>query len=336
MIVREYWDSGYKYFSIDLGDGEARMCLSSCRSSNINPSSYGVFDVPDGKVFYVEFIKVSPKHRNMGYGSKLLEASLRWANISKNVIILDAIPIDSGVDQNRLIRFYLTRGFNKPIGGKNRYAMYYNSRNRKVDKRQVVELIRKECEANGVKLRLGRGRNVKSGKLMCSGFFDDTVPELAVAMGREDSLPILIHEYNHMMQWKEDCPVWRDCGSSCEMLDAWIEGETFDAETINRAIDRIIDIELDCEKRTVEFITSSGIDIDVSEYTKKSNAYILFYNMIRDTRKWYSSDKKPYDVKEVWSKMPDKFGEENYTITPEQRQLYLKFCLPIGGEYATK
>lgn len=137
-MVQDFWKGGYKYFTLDLDDGEARMCLSPAKASRINLDAYGVEMHPHGKVYYVDFIKVSPQYRNMGYGSTLLKAALKWANIAKNVIILDAIPLDSGMDHHRLIRFYLSHGFRMSEYKNNKYSMrYHNRKNSKVAKCSV-------------------------------------------------------------------------------------------------------------------------------------------------------------------------------------------------------
>lgn len=124
MSVQEYWKGGVKYFVMDLGDGEARMSLSPSKLYRINLQAYGVELYPPGKVFYVDFLKVSPQYRNLGYGTKVLKAALQWADIAKNVLILDAIPIDTGMDHHRLIRFYLEHGFKCSA----KYSMYYHNR----------------------------------------------------------------------------------------------------------------------------------------------------------------------------------------------------------------
>lgn len=128
MSVQEYWKGGNKYFVMDLDDGEARMSLSPCKVYRINLQAYGVEMHPPGKVFYVDFIKVSPQYRNHGYGTKLLKAALAWADSAKNVLILDAIPIDVGMDHHRLIRFYLQHGFSLAKTPNNRYSMHYHNR----------------------------------------------------------------------------------------------------------------------------------------------------------------------------------------------------------------
>jgi GNAT superfamily N-acetyltransferase len=326
MMVVEYWKGGYKYFSIDLGDGEARMCLSPARASRINLESYSVDLFPVRKVFYVDFIKVSTKYRNSGHGERLLKAAIRWAKISNNIIILDAIPLDTCIDQHRLIRFYLRNGFKLSNPSVSKTAMYFHMRDKRVDENKLKKMVKEKCELYGVQFKLGRGKNVAYGGIQCSGFFDETVPMLAVATGKpsKEYIPVLIHEYNHMEQWRENCPVWSNLGNACGILDAWLEGKDYPMVVINDTIDRIIDVELDCERRTVDFMIRYDLPFDVIEYTKKSNAYVLFYNTIRETRKWYNPDRKPYNVPEVWSFMPETFTDHSYKLTAEQQELFAK------------
>lgn len=134
-MVIESWKGGYKYFTIDLDDGEARMCLRPCknqkgRTTEIDLDAYDVGIYPRGKIYYMEFIKVSPQYRNAGHGSALLRACVEWVRISNNIVILDAIPLDSGIESNRLIRFYLSHGFRMARSPRNKHSMYYHLRDK--------------------------------------------------------------------------------------------------------------------------------------------------------------------------------------------------------------
>lgn len=140
MLVYEHWKSGRKYFTIDLEDGEARMCLSPAKATNIDLEAYGVNMHPIRKIFYVDFIKVSPKYRNCGHGKALLKACLKWIEVSKNVIILDAIPLDTGIDHHRLVRFYLSHGFKLSGYKNNKHSMYYHTRDKPNGKRRTTRV----------------------------------------------------------------------------------------------------------------------------------------------------------------------------------------------------
>jgi Acetyltransferases len=110
-IIESSWKSGNRIFLIDFEDGEAKAFLSPYKKGEMCLDSYSCEFENRRKIYYVDFVKVSPKYRNCGYGSILMEAIIKWSNISKNIITLDAIPLDSGVDRFRLYRFYHKFGF---------------------------------------------------------------------------------------------------------------------------------------------------------------------------------------------------------------------------------
>lgn len=139
LFVHESWVAGRRQFCADIGDGEARAVLTPIHTYRIDAAAYGVESYPPRKVFYVDFIKVSPAHRGIGYGRAIRDAIVRWSDLSKNIIILDAIPIDSGMDQHRLVRFYTDAGF-KMVGGYSKTSMYYHSRMNKQRTKQTPKL----------------------------------------------------------------------------------------------------------------------------------------------------------------------------------------------------
>lgn len=166
---------------------------------------------------------------------------------------------------------------------------------------------------------LGNGQG-----LACSGFFAELPrPKLAVALGKPDEewLPILAHEFSHAHQWKEGSALWKrlfdDWGhgreEASDALDRWLEGEEWSGEQLNDIVARIRDIELDCERRTVEMIEKFQLPIDVEEYTQKSNAYVYFYNHVAQTRQWYGRGTAPYQIEDVWQNAPKTFSGQSET-----------------------
>lgn len=87
-----------------------------------------------------------------------------------------------------------------------------------------------------------------------------------------------------------------------------------------------IGVELDCEKRTIEKAKKYNLPVNIKEEIQKANSYILFYTFVKESRKWNTPGKAPYQIREVWSKMPDTF-EIDYAQIPEDiRELYRKYC----------
>jgi hypothetical protein len=172
-----------------------------------------------------------------------------------------------------------------------------------------------------------------------SGYFlgDDygDKPEFGIGVGgsKWEWFLIFLHESCHMDQWIEKCPVWLNGNISKEkdcydLLSDWMNGRSFDDLEIRNIIKSCIEIELDCERRTVEKIKKYNLHhtIDVYEYTQKANSYIGFYGVISKYKKWY--DRPPYRNPDIWMRMPKIFmiSEKYYELDEKYLELYNKYC----------
>jgi hypothetical protein len=188
---------------------------------------------------------------------------------------------------------------------------------------KILLRIIKKCIKLGITLNLSQEKSVDNGDLECSGYFDDEEMVLAVAMDypTEEWLYTLIHEYNHMLQWDEQCLQWRDSyiGETDvnELIDLWLEHKIeLNKNQVHDYFQRSLNLELDCERRTIAMMLSEGVLDDPATYVKKANAYVLFYHAVAARRKWYKMDKRPYIMNEVWEKMPDSWCVD-YTKAPD-------------------
>ena len=64
------------------------------------------------------------------------------------------------------------------------------------------------------------------------------------------------------------------------------------------------------------------LPIDVNEYIRKANAYVLFYNYLKKTRKWSEPTNSPYINKNIVEAMSDKFDMDYEKLSPELFELY--------------
>lgn len=159
--------------------------------------------------------------------------------------------------------------------------------------------------------------------------------ELAVATGKslELWLPILVHESSHLDQLLEKSSYWYDSyipGTTFETVDIimlWIEGkiELSDVQ-LNNYIKLSRNVELDCERRTVEKIKKFNLPLNIADCIQKANSYIFFYTAMKKTKSWYIPGKEPYRTKEVWSLCPTEFlTDDEYENVPENlMQEYFK------------
>jgi len=76
-------------------------------------------------------------------------------------------------------------------------------------------------------------------------------------------------------------------------------------------------LERNNEMRSVRLINEWGLSIDVDKYIKKANSYLMFYNWMKQTRRWCKPNNMPYHNKRVVAAMPTNF-KMDYTKLPKK------------------
>ena len=199
---------------------------------------------------------------------------------------------------------------------------------------QYIDDTVKHANKNNFTVHLIQKRSVTSGDgAKVNGFLSDDARMLAVATGKPKSkwFSTFLHESCHMDQSIEQAQVWKDLTidgqDATDLVFMWLNHTVeLNRRQLNKYTYRSAMVELDCERRSAKKIVKYGFDIDVKEYTQRANAYVYFYLVMRRTRKWYTIGKEPYNVKSVWSEMPDDF-DNNYTRLPAKyAKLYERFC----------
>ena len=159
--------------------------------------------------------------------------------------------------------------------------------------KRFIEWVKKQCKQHGVKCDLRKVKYLKlSGNIKCSGYFDEDSKQLVVAMNNTDWLGIIVHEYCHMTQWLDGVKVWTDGCIGLEKVEEWLSGKS--VRGIKSALAKSRDLELDNEKRSVALIKKWDLKIDIDDYIRKANAYVMFYNYMYHTRKWSAPGNAPY------------------------------------------
>ena len=172
-----------------------------------------------------------------------------------------------------------------------------------------IQFVKDECKRLGVRQHIKDVQYVKlSPSIRCSGYFDDVDNILAASMGKEDGLSILVHEYCHLTQWVDGFHLWKKAGRAIPVIDEWLEGKYKRPETLNRAFEISIGLELDNEKRSVALMRKWNLDVDIGLYIQKANAYIQFYNYLGKTRRWSNPVNAPYGNETIRNAMPADFS----------------------------
>jgi hypothetical protein len=195
-----------------------------------------------------------------------------------------------------------------------------------------IQDLKKVAQENNIKLLLSSESGIRYGEdsnIFCNGYFDGDNRVLACAMGKDISywLIILLHESSHMDQFLENDPNWTN-NIGLVQTDKWLEGsDDVDLDIISEEIRTSINIEIDCERRTIQKIKNWSLEgiIDLEEYIQKSNAYILFYLWMKKRRSWYTIGKEPYNIPEIVSTMPKTLNIDYTQLDPKIEEVFDKY-----------
>lgn len=207
------------------------------------------------------------------------------------------------------------------------------ARNKNISR--FIEHIRSTVESSGVKFVLAPVKYLvlsSEGYIRCNGYFDSEKLDLKCAINKPilEWIPILVHEYSHFEQWKENCPSWRHIEINGQDISddmfLWISGKRVVNSRLRKIISKVRNCELDCEKRAVQIIHKFKLPIDVHHYIQSSNAYIYFHEYIYLTRQWYKDGKAPYNIDKIVSEMPLRFLNRYDKLPKKYRILFDKYC----------
>lgn len=184
-----------------------------------------------------------------------------------------------------------------------------------------IKFVRNECNKYGVKCSLRSTKYVMmDDNVKCSGYFDEGVPELVVAVNRPDWIEILAHEYGHLTQWVEGIEIWETAEISLPKVWGWLGGKR--VVNIQKHISVARDLELDNEKRAVKIIKKFKLNVDLKHYVKKANAYVHFYNWMLLSRKWSTPNNSPYKNINLINAMSSKFNMKYNSLTPKLEKIF--------------
>lgn len=193
-----------------------------------------------------------------------------------------------------------------------------------MNKKLFINFVRAHCKLYDVRLRLPNSQFIydPSDNSTYSGYFDDINKKIVVAFKNKNLFGVLAHEYCHFTQWVDKCPEWikADVEKSYYVFNDFLNGEK--VENPNYHIDNLKNVELDNEKRTVNLIEKLKLPIDRTTYIKKANAYIYFYNWIKETGRWSKPNNSPYTNDNLWKAMPENFHQDYSKIPPHLYKIF--------------
>lgn len=187
---------------------------------------------------------------------------------------------------------------------------------------KLIADVSKKCIENKINFRLEYAEQVDTNNIPCSGYFDEK--SLVVATKKKnlhDWLDILIHESCHLDQFVEKSKVWCPDEIGLYVVEDWIKNKKINLKKAIKAFHNTINLELDCEKRTVKKVKKYKIKLNIEQYIQKANSYLFGYGVSFKKKVWPN---QPYEKPYIYKKMPKKFltVKEYYNIPNDILELY--------------
>lgn len=191
---------------------------------------------------------------------------------------------------------------------------------------EIVTEITRRAWSFGVSVLLAPAAYVEVDGVKCGGFFCGEELKLAVGVDRDEEqwLGILLHEYSHLTQWAEDSAIWREDERVSGGTDDWLSGKP--VRNAKHKIEVRRELEADCERRTIRLVKELQAPIDLEHYARAANSYIHFYNVMRDTRKWYRDGMGPYTRPDILA-MCRPTLDRDFSKTPPKLYAALLTCV---------
>jgi hypothetical protein len=155
-----------------------------------------------------------------------------------------------------------------------------------IKKSRLYGIIKKDLKAYDGKILLYKGEYC-GGNDRCYGMFEfnfKDIPIIKVAVGNKTNerwFGVLIHEYCHFLQWREQSKLWTDFEDSNFNIEEIINNP----KKFKKEILTLIRLEADCERRVVQLIRKYGL-FDEKEYAKEANAVLYKYGFLYTDHFW--------------------------------------------------
>lgn len=203
---------------------------------------------------------------------------------------------------------------------------------------KALRSIKRKVKRRGIALRFSIGRTVHTTNEDVNGSsgYYWYEKEIAVSIDRSiDSwMGILIHESCHMDQ-DFDKTISQEIKnkwiSAAEAFFDWLEGKKqMNTTQLDNVINTIVELEKDCEIRSVAFIEKWNLPIDIDEYIRSANLYLYMHQIYKEQRKFYSIMNHS-DIGKALQLCPSTFQENYLTIPSKLRAEILKLSVIVNS-----
>lgn len=189
---------------------------------------------------------------------------------------------------------------------------------------ELLKLVKTDCKSYNIKLYLSTGKAVRNNGHKCGGYFCSSTKKIAVAKGNPNWAIILLHEYCHLIQWRENCEAWSNsCRYRIDYMSEWLADSRYVSKAkLDEVFRTTMNVEQDCERRKIAYLKQLGISKKkIQEEIQKANAYVLFYMYVKKNQIW-NLPKYPSRIKKIWSQCPKNFNYNFHKSFERVEHLY--------------
>ena len=166
------------------------------------------------------------------------------------------------------------------------------------------------AKQNDITISYGSGYEVNLGPGRAGGYFthedSDKKKRLRVAVGNKPLrkwMNVLVHETCHLDQYLENSPYWHIANNDVyDIQYAFFAGASPDHSEVIEAMNKIVRLEADCERRTVQKIKDFNLPMCPYKYQQNANTYLLGHTALVHYKKWFKIS--PYKIPRLVQKMP--------------------------------
>lgn len=136
----------------------------------------------------------------------------------------------------------------------------------------------------GYRVTLHPGKSISAPGMTYTG--EATAEKLEIAIGGPWGgwLGILAHETCHLDQHLEDPTSFNRADAALARVSSWLDHTTDEVDPSD--FQTILELESDCEVRSLKKIEQYDLPLDPLDYTRRANAYLLSYGVALRSRKW--------------------------------------------------
>ena len=173
------------------------------------------------------------------------------------------------------------------------------------DKRaKLIGDIAVKCIENNISFILKNQKYTTSDGNKITGYFIENYEiKIACRVSFKKWFDTLVHESCHLDQYLENLNnlYWHKSNINIGVVNDWLNKKSKQSENILNSFKIVMELELDCAKRSVK--KYKKYDIPLDNYIKGANAYLFSYVHAFKNRKWYPMS---YYKNHILVNMPNK------------------------------